>query len=184
MKKYEINLECLINRNNPTPSKNGCLIAVNIEPVNKNNGVFENFVLMIEDGTECCEVHGVIHNIKKKYFNEPVFVESVTLFEKGDYSYDRLRDLASLNPLIEYYKDTECYESDTEGKVEQFAGEFFINEIGIFEEEMTIIAEIKLKDKEEPLLAGVYNMHNGYYAHNVYYSNDLLKVDVTEEKSI
>ena len=45
--KYEINTECIINFDNPTPVKKNVEVAINIEPVDKDNGIFENFVLMI-----------------------------------------------------------------------------------------------------------------------------------------
>lgn len=187
MKKYEINQECLINQNNPTPSKGYVMIAVNIEPVKKDNEVFENFVLMMDDGQQCCECYGVIHNIPNEYFNKPVFVENITLYQHGEYTYERLRELAQANPLIDYYKNTKYYEYDTEGETEEFGGDFFIRELewtGAFDEHQVVIAEIKLKDLEKPLLAGFFNIHNDYYAHNVYYSNNELKVDVTEKERI
>lgn len=187
MKKYEINQECLINQNNPTPSKHYVIIAVNIEPVKKDNGVFENFVLMMDDIQQCYENYGVIHNIQSEYFNKPVFVENITLYQHGEYTYERLRELAKANPLVDYYKKTEYYEYDVEGKAEKFKGDFFTKELdytGVFDAEQIVIAEIKLKGLEKPLLAGFFNIHNGYYAHNVYYSNEELKVDVTEKERI
>lgn len=40
--------------------------------------------------------------------------------------------------------------------------------------------KINVKD-ESPIYAWVYNIHNGYYAHAIYYTDSSLKVDCFEE---
>lgn len=40
--------------------------------------------------------------------------------------------------------------------------------------------KINIKD-ETPIYACVYNSHNGYYAHAIYYTNDSLRVDCFEK---
>lgn len=40
--------------------------------------------------------------------------------------------------------------------------------------------KINIKD-EEPIYAWVYNNHNGYYYHSVYYTNGELKIDYWEQ---
>ena len=41
-------------------------------------------------------------------------------------------------------------------------------------------AKINIKD-ESPVYAWVYNYHNGYYCHSIYYTDDTLKVDCWEQ---
>lgn len=150
--KYEINTECIINFDNPTPVKKNVEVAINIEPVEKDNGIFENFVLMIHDVQQCCEWWDVFENIEKDCFNKPVMVESIEVFE--------------------------CEED----KFEEFCKKGYIDqEFKTVKSADNIFVEVKLKDKKTPIVAGVFNQHNGYYSHYVYYSNEELKVDVLEK---
>ena len=72
MTKYVVNTLCILNQENPTPSK-GIDIAINIIPVKKNKK-FENFVLGIDNYQQCCEglVLSVlwVNVLKKKSFVE------------------------------------------------------------------------------------------------------------------
>lgn len=43
----------------------------------------------------------------------------------------------------------------------------------------TFGVKINIKD-EEPIYAWVYNIHNGYYYHDIYYTNGELKIDCWE----
>lgn len=40
--------------------------------------------------------------------------------------------------------------------------------------------KINIKD-ESPIYASVYNIHNGYYAHAIYYTDSSLKIDCFEK---
>lgn len=52
---------------------------------------------------------------------------------------------------------------------------------GIFCDEQHVFC-IKINiGNEEPIYAWVYNKHNGFYCHSVYYTNNTLKVDCWEQ---
>ena len=137
MTKYIVNTLCILNQENPTPSK--CMdIAINIIPVKKNKK-FENFVLGIDNYRQCCEGFGAECTLGE-WFEEEKFIES-----------------------IEVYVDVH----DTLYPTYVDCGEVF----GV---------KINVKD-ESPIYALVYNSHNGYYAHAIYYTDSSLKVDCFEK---
>lgn len=126
MTKYIINQMCILNQENPTPSKS-MDIAINIIPVKKNKK-FENFVLGIDNFQQCCEGFGAECTLGD-WFEEEKFVESI------EFDIDR-------------------------------------------DDSFTV--KINIKD-ESPIYASVYNIHNGYYAHAIYYTDSSLKVDCFEK---
>jgi hypothetical protein len=126
MTKYIINQMCILNQENPTPSKS-MDIAINIIPVKKNKK-FENFVLGIDNYQQCCEGFGAECTLGE-WFEEEKFVESI------EFDIDR-------------------------------------------DDSFTV--KINIKD-ESPIYASVYNIHNGYYAHAIYYTDSSLKVDCFEK---
>lgn len=126
MNKYIVNQMCILNQENPTPSK--CMdIAINIIPVKKNKK-FENFVLGIDNYQQCCEGFGAECTLGE-WFEEEKFVESI------EFDIDR-------------------------------------------DDSFTV--KINIKD-ESPIYASVYNIHNGYYAHAIYYTDSSLKIDCFEK---
>lgn len=126
MTKYIVNTLCILNQENPTPSK--CMdIAINIIPVKKNKK-FENFVLGIDNYQQCCEWFGTECTLGE-WFEEEKFVESI------EFDIDR-------------------------------------------DDSFTV--KINIKD-ESPIYASVYNIHNGYYAHAIYYTDSSLKIDCFEK---
>jgi hypothetical protein len=126
MTKYIVNTLCILNQENPTPSK--CMdIAINIIPVKKNKK-FENFVLGIDNYQQCCEGFGAECTLGE-WFEEEKFVESI------EFDIDR-------------------------------------------DDSFTV--KINIKD-ESPIYASVYNIHNGYYAHAIYYTDSSLKIDCFEK---
>lgn len=126
MTKYIVNTLCILNQENPTPSKS-MDIAINIIPVKKNKK-FENFVLGIDNYQQCCEGFGAECTLGE-WFEEEKFVESI------EFDIDR-------------------------------------------DDSFTV--KINIKD-ESPIYASVYNIHNGYYAHAIYYTDSSLKVDCFEK---
>lgn len=74
MTKYIVNTLCILNQENPTPSKS-MDIAINIIPVKKNKK-FENFVLGIDSYQQCCEWFGAECTLGE-WFEEEKFVESI-----------------------------------------------------------------------------------------------------------
>lgn len=126
MTKYIINQMCILNQENPTPSKS-MDIAINIIPVKKNKK-FENFVLGIDNYQQCCEGFGAECTLGE-WFEEEKFVESI------EFDIDR-------------------------------------------DDSFTV--KINIKD-ESPIYASVYNIHNGYYAHAIYYTDNSLKIDCFEK---
>lgn len=126
MTKYIINQMCILNQENPTPSKS-MDIAINIIPVKKNKK-FENFVLGIDNYQQCCEGFGAECTLGE-WFEEEKFVESI------EFDIDR-------------------------------------------DDSFTV--KINIKD-ESPIYASVYNIHNGYYAHAIYYTDSSLKIDCFEK---
>lgn len=126
MTKYIVNTLCILNQENPTPSKS-MDIAINIIPVKKNEK-FENFVLGIDNYQQCCEGFGAKCTLGE-WFEEEKFVESI------EFDIDR-------------------------------------------DDSFTV--KINIKD-ESPIYASVYNIHNGYYAHAIYYTDSSLKVDCFEK---
>lgn len=126
MTKYIVNTSCILNQENPTPSKS-MDIAINIIPVKKNKK-FENFVLGIDNYQQCCEGFGAECTLGE-WFEEEKFVESI------EFDIDR-------------------------------------------DDSFTV--KINIKD-ESPIYASVYNIHNGYYAHTIYYTDSSLKVDCFEK---
>ena len=126
MTKYVVNTLCILNQENPTPSKS-MDIAINIIPVKKNKK-FENFVLGIDNFQQCCEGFGAECTLGE-WFEEEKFVESI------EFDIDR-------------------------------------------DDSFTV--KINIKD-ESPIYASVYNIHNGYYAHAIYYTDSSLKVDCFEK---
>lgn len=126
MTKYIINQMCILNQENPTPSRS-MDIAINIIPVKKNKK-FENFVLGINNYQQCCEGFGAECTLGE-WFEEEKFVESI------EFDIDR-------------------------------------------DDSFTV--KINIKD-ESPIYASVYNIHNGYYAHAIYYTDSSLKVDCFEK---
>ncbi|QUY65107.1 hypothetical protein GUI37_06075 [Helcococcus kunzii] len=140
--KYEINELCIIDRNNPTTSKDYVEIAINIIPKNKNNK-FENFLLAIEDGQCCCEYFGSLNT-----FNElgEYFVYSI----ETDIDIEE-KELVKLDEDFEYGFGSGGYYA------------------------------VKINTDKGDYIAMVFNDHNGYYSHTIYYSNDELKIDVVEE---
>lgn len=127
MTKYIVNTLCILNQENPTPSKS-MDIAINIIPVKKNKK-FENFVLGIDNYQQCCEGFGAECTLGE-WFEEEKFVESI------EFEIDR-------------------------------------------DDSFTV--KINIKD-ESPIYASVYNIHNGYYAHAIYYTDSSLKVDCFEKE--
>ena len=138
MTKYIVNTLCILNQENPTPSKS-MDIAINIIPVKKNKK-FENFVLGIDNYQQCCEGFGAECTLGER-FEEEKFIESIDVGVTIPNSMSEVRCL-------------DC-------------GEVF----GV---------KINVKD-ETPIYAWVYNIHNGYYAHAIYYTDSSLKVDCFEE---
>ena len=126
MTKYIVNTLCILNQENPTPSKS-MDIAINIIPVKKNKK-FENFVLGIDNYQQCCEGFGTECTLGE-WFEEEKFVESI------EFDIDR-------------------------------------------DDSFTV--KINIKD-ESPIYASVYNIHNGYYAHAIYYTDSSLKIDCFEK---
>lgn len=126
MTKYIVNTLCILNQENPTPSKS-MDIAINIIPVKKNKK-FENFVLGIDNYQQCCEGFGAECTLGE-WFEEEKFVESI------EFDIDR-------------------------------------------DDSFTV--KINIKD-ETPIYASVYNIHNGYYAHAIYYTDSSLKIDCFEK---
>lgn len=126
MTKYIVNQMCILNQENPTPSKS-MDIAINIIPVKKNKK-FENFVLGIDNYQQCCEGFGAECTLGE-WFEEEKFVESI------EFDIDR-------------------------------------------DDSFTV--KINIKD-ESPIYASVYNIHNGYYAHAIYYTDSSLKIDCFEK---
>ena len=160
---YEINLKCLINTKNPTPSRDDREVAVNIVPVRKNKR-FENFVLAIENNQNCCEYWGY-----------------------------GLLDISDINNIEEISGEIEetvktitvgCLsELSVEEKVVKHLVDMMIGGWYDIDEDNDIYASL-IKTNNKKLLAFVYNIHNGYYAHNIYYTSDELKLDVFEESCI
>ena len=126
MTKYIVNTLCILNQENPTPSKS-MDIAINIIPVKKNKK-FENFVLGIDNYQQWCEGFGAECTLGE-WFEEEKFVESI------EFDIDR-------------------------------------------DDSFTV--KINIKD-ESPIYASVYNIHNGYYAHAIYYTDSSLKIDCFEK---
>lgn len=77
MTKYIINQMCILNQENPTPSKS-MDIAINIIPVKKNKK-FENFVLGIDNYQQCCEGFGAECTLGE-WFEEEKFIESIEVY--------------------------------------------------------------------------------------------------------
>lgn len=141
-KIYEINEWCKINTDNPTPSKTGMDIAINIEPLYESKN-FQNFVLAIDNHQQCCEFFGTYNNIAK----ETAYVESIEI------------DITLSNEIIDY-----LYEEFADGLIGM---DYFA-------------VKVSIRDGE-PIYGVVFNVHNGYYFHCIYYSSDELKIDVYKE---
>lgn len=77
MTKYIVNTLCILNQENPTPSKS-MDIAINIIPVKKNKK-FENFVLGIDNYQQCCEGFGAECTLGER-FEEEKFIESIEVY--------------------------------------------------------------------------------------------------------
>lgn len=137
MTKYIVNQMCILNQENPTPSKI-MGIAINIIPVEKDKK-FENFVLGIDNYQQCCEGFGAECTLGER-FEEEKFIESIEVYVDV--------------PDTLYPTYVDCCEV-----------------FGV---------KINVKD-ESPIYALVYNSHNGYYAHAIYYTDSSLKVDCFEE---
>ena len=58
----------------------------------------------------------------------------------------------------------------------------FVNEVIEFDidRDDSFTVKINIKD-ESPIYASVYNIHNGYYAHAIYYTDSSLKIDCFEK---
>lgn len=160
---YKINLKCLINTKNPTPSRNDREVAVNIVPVRKNKR-FENFLLAIENDQQCCEYWGYglldisdTNNIEEINGELEETVKTITVGWLSELPLEKkvVKDVVDM--MIGSWYDTD--------------------------EDNDIYASL-IETKNKRLLAFVYNIHNGYYAHNIYYTNDELKLDVFEESCI
>lgn len=137
MTKYIVNTLCILNQENPTPSKS-IDIAINIIPVKKNKK-FENFVLGIDNYQQCCEGFDAECTLGER-FEEEKFVESIDV------------GVTIPNSMSEANLDLD----------EVFG------------------VKINVKD-ETPIYAWVYNIHNGYYAHAIYYTDSSLKIDCFEK---
>lgn len=77
MTKYIVNTLCILNQENPTPSKS-MDITINIIPVRKNKK-FENFVLGIDNFQQCCEGFGAECTLGE-WFEEEKFIESIEVY--------------------------------------------------------------------------------------------------------
>ena len=77
MTKYVVNTLCILNQENPTPSKS-MDIAINIIPVKKNKE-FENFVLGIDNYQQCCEGFDAECTLGER-FEEEKFIESIEVY--------------------------------------------------------------------------------------------------------
>lgn len=137
MTKYIVNTLCILNQENPTPSKS-IDIAINIIPVKKNKK-FENFVLGIDNYQQCFEWFDAECTLGER-FEEEKFVESIDV------------GVTIPNSMSEANLDL----ADVFG------------------------VKINIKD-ETPIYAWVYNIHNGYYAHAIYYTDSSLKIDCFEK---
>lgn len=64
---------------------------------------------------------------------------------------------------------------------EWFEEEKFVESIEFdIDRDDSFTVKINIKD-ESPIYASVYNIHNGYYAHAIYYTDSSLKVDCFEK---
>ena len=64
---------------------------------------------------------------------------------------------------------------------ERFEEEKFVESIEFdIDRDDSFTVKINIKD-ESPIYASVYNIHNGYYAHAIYYTDSSLKIDCFEK---
>ena len=64
---------------------------------------------------------------------------------------------------------------------EWFEEEKFVESIEFdIDRDDSFTVKINIKD-ESPIYASVYNIHNGYYAHAIYYTDSSLKIDCFEK---
>lgn len=83
-----------------------------------------------------------------------------------------------------------CEEFGTDCTLEHLDVEKFVEFIEVGVDVPLEICDKYLDDKfavkvniknEQPIYAWVYNYHNGYYCHNVYYTDNTLKIDCWEQ---
>ena len=72
-------------------------------------------------------------------------------------------DVTIPSGLFDYYEEEDDY--------------IFCNKKNVF------CIKVNIRD-EEPIYAWVYNEHNGFYYHNIYYTNNDLKIDYMEVNSL
>lgn len=142
MKEIIVNKECYVNQDNIIKSKEWLDIAVSVLAVNnENTNEFIHFCLAMDSDIQCCEHFGT--GLIK---NTPYNIEYVSKIK----FYDTLKDIETYN-----FDSTTLYKLQLE-----------IEERDI-PKDNCLLAVIFGKDNEILSAGYAFNLHNGYYAHEV-----------------
>lgn len=147
--RIEVNKECVIDDDNIAICREERLIAISITDKNRNeDDGFINYTLAIEDYQKCCENYDACYEI----YSKNRFIKYI------EHDCGITKDLVDFvlskeNDMSALFKDAEVLESS--------------------------VVSVAYGENEEIIAIGIcYNVHNGYYAHNIYADVNHNNIDV------
>lgn len=143
-------------------------VVINVKILDENNQFgFQNFILGIDNRPNCCEYFGTWNTLDLDYKLKTCIGKD---YDYSDYKRVKVKTIE----LYEEYLLTAVKNKDLPDKLLKQIENFYPDTDVKYE--LMIIAKITLARNKE-IYAGVFNIHNGYYYHNVYYSENDLKID-------
>lgn len=147
--RIEVNKECVIDDDNIAICREERLIAISITDKNRNeDDGFINYTLAIEDYQRCCENYDACYEI----YSTNRFIKYI------EHDCSITKDLVDFvlskeNDMSALFKDAEVLESS--------------------------VVSVAYGENEEIIAIGIcHNVHNGYYAHNIYADVNHNNIDV------